>query len=59
MRCVTIGGVMMLELLASIMAEIGSVLGELEEIRRKTWFKIFGVAFIIIVLLIILKSIIH
>ena len=50
---------MMLELLASILAEIGSVLGEFKGIRRKPLFKIFGIVFIIIVLLIILKSVIH
>jgi len=44
----------MLEFVASIMAEIGIVLGSFEEIQRKRWFKIFGFIFIIIVILIIL-----
>jgi len=46
----------MLEFLATIMAEIGTALGEFEEIRRKLWFKIFGIIFIIIVIFTILIS---
>ena len=49
----------MLELLATIMAEIGMALGDFEGIRRKLWFKIFTIIFIIIVIFIILRLTTH
>ncbi|KJR45095.1 hypothetical protein UF75_4510 [Desulfosporosinus sp. I2] len=47
----------MLELLASIMAELGDIFSQFESLYNKRWFKYFSITFLVILIAIIGKAI--